>query len=101
MPVAQLRFPLHRLSLTLKTRWDVGRPTVVHLIPRPGAPPGARPRRFELPPSFVFHHANAYEQGEHVIIDSVHYDSLPGVGTPALGKKQAQKAQRQGESVGT
>uniref|UniRef100_A0A1D1ZTI7 Dioxygenase n=1 Tax=Auxenochlorella protothecoides TaxID=3075 RepID=A0A1D1ZTI7_AUXPR len=69
-------------------RWDVGRPTVVHLIPRPGAPPGARPRRFELPPSFVFHHANAYEQGEHVIIDSVHYDSLPGVGTPALGKKQ-------------
>jgi all-trans-8'-apo-beta-carotenal 15,15'-oxygenase len=38
---------------------------------------------------FVFHHANAYEEGQRVIVDSIHYDSLPAVGREALAEQQA------------
>ncbi len=70
-------------------RWVPDTPTVVHLIPRPGAvdESGAplRSRTYKAPPLFVFHHANAYESDDgKVIIDSIHYDSLPAVGREAL-----------------
>ena len=42
-------------------RWVPGKPTVVHLVPRPGAAPGLQPRTFTAPPCFIFHHANGFE----------------------------------------
>ena len=48
-------------------------------------------RCFTAPPLFIFHHANAYETdgGRRLIIDSIHYDSLPAVGREALAEQQA------------
>ena len=38
------------------------------------------------PPTFVFHHANAFESedGKLILLDSIHYDALPAVGRAAL-----------------
>jgi carotenoid cleavage dioxygenase-like enzyme len=82
-----------------------GAPTVVHLVPRPGAPPGVEARSFLLPGFFVFHHANAFEEYStddstkdlscsaeasptSVTIDSIHYDSMPAVGREALAAQR-------------
>jgi len=64
-------------------RWVKGKPSVVHILPRPGRK-GKTIRTFEISPSFVFHHANAYEEQDDIIIDSIHYKSLPAIGREAL-----------------
>ena len=48
-------------------------------------------RCFTAPPLFIFHHANAFETagGRRLIVDSIHYDSLPAVGREALAEQQA------------
>jgi all-trans-8'-apo-beta-carotenal 15,15'-oxygenase len=74
-------------------RWVPGRPTIVHVVPRPSASPEIRAagsKTFTAPPLFVFHHANAYEKdddGHKIVIDSIHYDSLPAVGREALASQ--------------
>ncbi len=37
------------------------------------------PLTFEVPSGFVFHHVNAFEQGNKVVVDSICYKSLPAV----------------------
>lgn len=77
-------------------RWAPDTPTKVHLIPRNakqqvGSSTKSRGgyRVFDIPPFFVFHHANAYQHGDdQVIIDSIYYDSLPAVGREALTSQQ-------------
>ena len=118
-------------------RWVAGKPTLLHLIPRPGrtdaqvgraalsragsmhmlaagfayplsvstsrltctcwalCKPGVQglplqPRTFTAPSLFVFHHANAYESedGQRIVVDSIHYESLPAVGREALAEQQ-------------
>lgn len=64
-------------------RWVSDTSTVLHLIPRDPSS-SKKVQKFELPPAFVFHHANAYEEGNNVVIDSIHYKSLPAVGREAL-----------------
>lgn len=59
----------------------------------PPAVPQGRPleaRRIQLPPLFIFHHANAYEAdgGSKLVVDSIHYESLPAVGREALADQQ-------------
>ncbi|MEM8504730.1 MAG: carotenoid oxygenase family protein, partial [Cyanobacteria bacterium P01_D01_bin.1] len=49
-------------------------PTKVVLIPRNGT---SEVRFLDTDPCFVFHHANAFEQGNQIILDSVCYDSFP------------------------
>lgn len=49
-------------------------PTKVVLIPRNGT---SEIRFLDTDPCFVFHHANAFEQGDQIILDSVCYDSFP------------------------
>ncbi|MGB7484865.1 MAG: carotenoid oxygenase family protein [Phormidesmis sp.] len=49
-------------------------PTKIVLIPRDGQ---GDVRFFDTDPCFVFHHANAFEQGDQLILDSVCYDSFP------------------------
>jgi all-trans-8'-apo-beta-carotenal 15,15'-oxygenase len=39
----------------------------------------SKSRTFEIPSGFVFHHANAFEQGSELVIDSICYASLPSV----------------------
>ena len=52
-------------------------PTKVHLIPRPGRGTATREQRvFETSPFFSFHHANAFETENMVVIDTVAWDSL-------------------------
>lgn len=66
-------------------RWIDGKPTILYVIPRDASDP--RPiEQLTLPGLFVFHHANAYdtEDGNEIIIDSIHYPSLPAVGKEAL-----------------
>jgi all-trans-8'-apo-beta-carotenal 15,15'-oxygenase len=43
------------------------------LTPRP------QPIVLEAPSGFVFHHANAYEQGDEIIVESICYAALPAV----------------------
>lgn len=53
-------------------------PTKILIIPRDPAWKG-KPQILETPSGFVFHHANAYEQGGQIVIDSVCYEDLPAV----------------------
>jgi all-trans-8'-apo-beta-carotenal 15,15'-oxygenase len=53
-------------------RSQPGRPTTVIVVPR--HPSLGEPRTFAAPAGFVWHHANAFEQGERLHIDSVWYD---------------------------
>ena len=49
-------------------------PTKIVLIPRSGK---GEVKFLDTDPCFVFHHANAFEQGNQLILDSVCYDSFP------------------------
>ncbi len=55
--------------------FNPNQPTNIWLLPRAG---GA-PLKFTMPACFVFHHANAFEQGNEVIVDSICYDRFPGL----------------------
>ncbi len=51
------------------------------LIPREsGMFAGQTPRTFDAPNGFVFHHLNAWEKDEKVIVESIHYPDFPEVG---------------------
>lgn len=101
---------LGHLPAAACVRWVPGAPTLVHLVPRAAAGEDgntknfnvqnmeaaevdvtAQVRTFVAPPLFVFHHANAFEQdtpgGRCVVMDSIHYDSLPAVGREALASQ--------------
>lgn len=58
-------------------RWVDCAPTLLHLVPRPGAADAQgrplQPRTFTLPPLFIFHHCNAFEEGDKLVVDSIHY----------------------------
>ncbi|PRW59430.1 Apocarotenoid-15,15 -oxygenase [Chlorella sorokiniana] len=92
--VDNLPYILGRAPAAACVRWVEGKPTLLHLIPRPGRTDAeGRPleaRTFTLPPLFIFHHANAYEadDGQRIVVDSIHYDSLPAVGREALAEQQ-------------
>ncbi len=67
-------------------KFQAGKPTRVVIISR--TPPQGSKRNqegfrgleiLEIEAGFVFHHANAYEQGEEIIIDSICYESLQQV----------------------
>ena len=38
------------------------------------------PRIFDAPNGFVFHHLNAWEQNEQVILESIFYNDFPSIG---------------------
>lgn len=48
-------------------------PTRIWLMPRNGG----TPQCLTMPACFVFHHANAYEEGNQITIDSIAYDHFP------------------------
>jgi all-trans-8'-apo-beta-carotenal 15,15'-oxygenase len=51
------------------------------LIPREsGAFAGQAPRVLDAPDGFVFHHLNAWEEGEEVVVESIYYDDFPSIG---------------------
>jgi len=57
--------------------YDESLPTRVHLIPRPASgTPSSEPRVFETDAFFSFHHANAFEDGSQVVIDTVAWDTI-------------------------
>jgi all-trans-8'-apo-beta-carotenal 15,15'-oxygenase len=51
------------------------KPTRIRLFPRSGNPPIT----VETQSGFVFHHANAFEEGEEIVVDSITYADLPSV----------------------
>ncbi|MEM8830923.1 MAG: carotenoid oxygenase family protein [Cyanobacteria bacterium P01_G01_bin.19] len=53
------------------------KPTTVILIPRD--PKDEEVKTFSVESGFVFHHANAFERGNEVCIDSITYQTLPQV----------------------
>lgn len=53
------------------------RPSTVIVIPR--HPSLGKPRTFSAPNGFVWHHANAFEDGDALAIDSIWYDSYVGI----------------------
>lgn len=73
--VDALPFILGWRSISHCLRFDVNLPTRVLMIPRDGG----NVQTFEIDPCFVFHHANAWEEGEQVLIDSICYDSFPNI----------------------
>ena len=51
------------------------------LIPRDsGAYAGQPPRIVPAPEGFVFHHLNAWEEGEQVVVESIFYADFPSIG---------------------
>jgi all-trans-8'-apo-beta-carotenal 15,15'-oxygenase len=51
------------------------------LIPRDGgAFAGQPPRILDAPDGFVFHHLNAWEEGEEVVVESIYYADFPSIG---------------------
>ena len=51
------------------------------LIPRDsGSFAGQRPRILDAPDGFVFHHLNAFEEGDQVVVESIVYDDFPSIG---------------------
>ncbi len=58
-------------------KFRANEPTRVILIPRRGSDRSIQ--ILETEPCFVFHHANAWEDGDRVYVDSVCYDSFPDV----------------------
>lgn len=55
--------------------FDPSAPTKIYLLPRAGG----EPEVYETEPCFIFHHANAWELGDEVILDSVCYANFPSV----------------------
>lgn len=53
-------------------------PTIVLLVPRAGG----EPIRLEMPPCFVFHFTNAFEDGNHVLVDGFKYLDYPHLPHP-------------------
>jgi len=47
------------------------------LIPRSGE---GKPLQIAAPEGFVFHHLNAFEDGEELVVDSIYYDDFPSIG---------------------
>ena len=51
------------------------------LIPREGgAYAGQKPRIVPAPEGFVFHHLNAWEEGEKLVVESIFYADFPSIG---------------------
>ena len=53
------------------------KPTRIVIIPR--TPPYSGVKMLETQSGFVFHHANAFEQGEQICIDSICYPTFPEI----------------------
>jgi all-trans-8'-apo-beta-carotenal 15,15'-oxygenase len=66
-------------------QYEANQPTRILLIPR--RPPYTAVKVLETSSGFVFHHANAFEEGEQIVIDSICYDSLPQI-DPDISYKQ-------------
>jgi all-trans-8'-apo-beta-carotenal 15,15'-oxygenase len=66
-------------------KFNPDKPTRAILIPRD--PTNTEIKTFEVKSGFVFHHANAFEEGDKVYLDSIAYDSLPQV-QPETNYKQ-------------
>jgi all-trans-8'-apo-beta-carotenal 15,15'-oxygenase len=51
------------------------------LVPRAsGSYAGQEPRIIAAPAGFVFHHLNAYEEGDELVLESIHYADFPSIG---------------------
>jgi all-trans-8'-apo-beta-carotenal 15,15'-oxygenase len=57
-------------------KFDPQQPTRILLVPRDPQQPI---KTFTTEPCFVFHHANAFEQSEMLVVDSICYDFLPNL----------------------
>lgn len=57
-------------------KFNPNRPTQIIIIPRN---PKQQIQLLEIQAGFVFHHANAFEQGNKIYLDSICYESLPSV----------------------
>jgi carotenoid cleavage dioxygenase-like enzyme len=55
-------------------RWDHRNPARLGVISRKH--PSARVRWFEVPPSFIFHTVNAYEEDDRIVVDAIRYGRL-------------------------
>lgn len=59
-------------------KFNPGHPTRIIIIPRNSNVKGGM-QILETECGFVFHHANAFEEGNQIFIDSICYESLPSV----------------------
>ncbi|MEM7553162.1 MAG: carotenoid oxygenase family protein [Cyanobacteria bacterium P01_A01_bin.84] len=58
-------------------KFQVDKPTRIIIIPRNSK--AGEMRTLETNSGFVFHHANAFEKNDEIIVDSICYESLPEV----------------------
>lgn len=54
-----------------------GRPSTLIVVPR--HPSLGEPRTFRAPEGFVWHHVNAFEAGDTIVLDSIWYDAYIGI----------------------
>lgn len=58
----------------LPFKWDDDAPCRVGVMPRTGG--DADVKWFDIPPCFVFHIMNSFEQGDEVVVDAARYEKL-------------------------
>lgn len=61
--------------------WKPGEGAFVYVVNKNGEKESIR--KFDMPLCFVYHYANAFEDGKTIVIDAVKYDSLPLMGSDA------------------
>jgi all-trans-8'-apo-beta-carotenal 15,15'-oxygenase len=66
-------------------KFQDNRPSRLLLIPR--TPPYEGMKTFDVPAGFSFHHANAFEQGEQIYLDSICYAALTQIDPDASYKE--------------
>ncbi len=65
-------------------------PTIVLIVPRSGGDP----IRLEMPPCFVFHFTNAFEDGKYILVDGFKYLDYPQLSPPRV------KIERRDRNIG-
>lgn len=72
-------------------RWDDSYPARIGVLPREGA--ASEVRWFEIDPCYIFHQANAYEDGSTIVLDAVRHERVfdnnllgPTEGAPTMNR---------------
>jgi carotenoid cleavage dioxygenase-like enzyme len=81
--VRSLDLLLHRKPFIENYRWVPGRGTRFHVVRKDG---GAAAGTFEADAFFAFHHINAFEEGDAIVLDIAAYDDATIIGDFSLDR---------------
>jgi carotenoid cleavage dioxygenase-like enzyme len=89
--VAPLDLLFRRKPYIENYRWEPGRGTRIHVLAKDG---GALAGSYECAPFFAFHHVNAFEEGDAIVLDVAAYEDASIVGDFMLERLTAESPAR-------